>query len=115
MLSIEDIKEKVAPIAEKYDISQMYLFGSYVRGEETEESDVDIVYDDRKSSIHSYFDKKNLRTDLENVLEHSVDCLPLSTLLESEGDDNYLIFTIYHEGVPIIEKKKTDSKGSAIV
>ena len=42
MLSIEDIREKIFPVCEKYAISEAYLFGSYARGDATEESDVDL-------------------------------------------------------------------------
>jgi predicted nucleotidyltransferase len=41
--TIEEIREKVKPIAEKYGIDKVWLFGSYARGEATEDSDVDFV------------------------------------------------------------------------
>ena len=41
-LSFEDICDAVKPIAEKYFISEVYLFGSYARGEADETSDVDL-------------------------------------------------------------------------
>ncbi|MBR4696707.1 MAG: nucleotidyltransferase domain-containing protein [Selenomonadaceae bacterium] len=42
MLTIDEIKSKIAPVCMKYDIQFAYLFGSYARGEATEKSDVDI-------------------------------------------------------------------------
>jgi predicted nucleotidyltransferase len=39
--SIEEIKERLKPIAEKYSIDKVALFGSYARGEADEESDID--------------------------------------------------------------------------
>ena len=44
-LSINDIKTKITPICKNYDVAQAYLFGSYARGEATEDSDVDIRID----------------------------------------------------------------------
>ena len=44
-LSINDIKTKSTPICKNYDVAQAYLFGSYARGEATEDSDVDIRND----------------------------------------------------------------------
>lgn len=39
--TINEIRDKAAPIAESYEIKNMYLFGSYARGEADEESDLD--------------------------------------------------------------------------
>ena len=43
MFSLDDIKEMVKPIAEKYRVEAIYLFGSYARGEANEESDLDFL------------------------------------------------------------------------
>ena len=40
--TLEQLKELIAPIAEKYRLSAVYLFGSYARGEQTPDSDVDL-------------------------------------------------------------------------
>lgn len=40
---IEEITEKIRPIAESYQIDKVYLFGSYARGEAAEESDIDLI------------------------------------------------------------------------
>lgn len=40
---IEEIAERVRPIAERYELSKVYLFGSYARGEAAKESDVDLL------------------------------------------------------------------------
>jgi len=43
VLSIEEIIAAVKPLAEKYHIGEVYIFGSYARGEADENSDVDIL------------------------------------------------------------------------
>lgn len=43
VLSFEYIKECVAPIAKKYKVQEIYLFGSYARGEADENSDLDFL------------------------------------------------------------------------
>ena len=43
VMSIRDITYIVRPLADKYNIQQVYLFGSYAREEATEESDIDIL------------------------------------------------------------------------
>ena len=45
MLSLEQIRHAVAPLAEQYGLERVFLFGSYARGEATEESDVDLRID----------------------------------------------------------------------
>ena len=43
VFSLDDIKAMVKPIAEKYHVEAIYLFGSYARGEADEESDLDFL------------------------------------------------------------------------
>ena len=42
---IETIRAKTVPIAKKYGVKKMWLFGSYARGEADDESDIDILID----------------------------------------------------------------------
>ncbi|MCM1567929.1 MAG: nucleotidyltransferase domain-containing protein [Roseburia sp.] len=41
VFTIKDIENLVQPIAEKYKVKAIYLFGSYARGEADEHSDLD--------------------------------------------------------------------------
>jgi hypothetical protein len=43
--TIEEIKRLVTPIAKKYDVDRVFLFGSYARGEADNKSDLDFVID----------------------------------------------------------------------
>ncbi|MBR4153614.1 MAG: nucleotidyltransferase domain-containing protein [Selenomonadaceae bacterium] len=47
--TLEEIKAKVIPIAKKYGVKRLSLFGSYARGEADAQSDLDFLYD----NIHS--------------------------------------------------------------
>jgi len=40
--TIDEIKETVNEVAREYDIERVYLFGSYARGEQREDSDIDL-------------------------------------------------------------------------
>ena len=42
-MSINDVNYIVKPLADKYKISEVYLFGSYARGDATDESDLDFL------------------------------------------------------------------------
>ena len=71
MLTIDEIKaaaEKVAPL---YDISHIYLFGSYARGDATEKSDVDFRIVGGK--LPSLFDIGGLYYDFEENLGKRID------------------------------------------
>ena len=39
--AVEEIKSIVLPVAQKYQLRAVYLFGSYARGTATENSDID--------------------------------------------------------------------------
>ena len=43
ILSLSDIEQIVLPLARKYHIEEVYIFGSYARNEATEESDIDFL------------------------------------------------------------------------
>lgn len=43
IFTIQDIVRLVKPVAEKYRVNAIYLFGSYARGEADEDSDLDFL------------------------------------------------------------------------
>jgi len=43
VLSFENIVSLVKPLAEKYHVKEIYLFGSYARGEANADSDLDFL------------------------------------------------------------------------
>ena len=49
--TLEEIRAKVKPVAEKYDVKEMYLFGSYARGEADEKSDLDFAVQDEGTKL----------------------------------------------------------------
>ena len=59
---------------EKYQISKMALFGSYARGENSIDSDIDIAIE---TPVSDYFLLYDLKEELENALQHKVDIVRL--------------------------------------
>ena len=63
IFTITDIKALVKPIAEKYNVDEIYLFGSYARNEANQNSDLDfLVFGGRNfklTMIFSLADKRN--------------------------------------------------------
>ena len=65
--TIEEIKSRVLPVIQKYNIPAMYLFGSYARGEATEESDLDFLVDTTGTRLTSLLSLGELYCDLEEI------------------------------------------------
>jgi uncharacterized protein len=78
--SVEEIKTIVEPIARKYGVEHVYLFGSYARGEATANSDVDLRID--KGSLKGMFALCGLYTEIERALNRKVDVLTTGSLEE---------------------------------
>lgn len=68
---IEEIAERVRPVAKRYGISKVYLFGSYARGEATEESDVDLMISYQK--LTGAFAIGGIYVDFKEALDKPVD------------------------------------------
>ena len=46
--TLEDIRERSVPIAIKHGVKKLCLFGSYARGEQTDQSDLDFLINEGK-------------------------------------------------------------------
>ena len=58
MLTINQIKEIVKPIAEKYGLEAVYLFGSQARGDANSESDYDFYV--KRGKMRGLFQLRNV-------------------------------------------------------
>lgn len=77
--TIEEITRRVTPVAKKYKLAAVYLFGSYARGEATAESDVDLLID-LTGSVICGLNFVNLFQDLEDALGVSIDVVTVDSL-----------------------------------
>jgi predicted nucleotidyltransferase len=93
--TLDEIKERVRPVAEKYNLPAVWVFGSYARGEATGKSDVDILFDSENSTIEGkgLFAMGGLQVDLEDALNKEVDMVRLSVLekAETRKDSPYFV------------------------
>ena len=62
---------QIKAICKKNSISYLGLFGSYARGDETKESDVDLLVTFTK--VHSLFDLVEIKHEFEELLQRDVD------------------------------------------
>lgn len=75
--TIEEIAEKIRPIAERHNLKEVYLFGSYARGDATEESDVDLLIDADKFGGFAFF---GMWDEFEEVLGKEVDLITVPSI-----------------------------------
>ena len=74
MLTIDEIKKVVAEIAPKYQITKAILFGSRARGNNREDSDVDLIVEFNTEAV-SLFTLAGIMIDLEEILGVKVDVI----------------------------------------
>ncbi|MBR0282144.1 MAG: nucleotidyltransferase domain-containing protein [Oscillibacter sp.] len=88
--TLEEIAERVAPVAAEYRLPAVYLFGSYARGEADEESDVDLLVDLTGTQVKGLFSMTSpwslggLYSDLEAALGKRIDLLTVGALEKPE-------------------------------
>ena len=77
--TIEEIQRRITPVARKYSLAAVYLFGSYARGEATAESDIDLLVDLTGSTAHG-IGLGALFSDLEEALGTRIDLVTVASL-----------------------------------
>lgn len=105
ILSIDAIRLIILPVARKYDVSRVVLFGSYARGEATRGSDVDFLIE--CDSIKNMKDYLGLQEGLKSALGKNVDIV-MADVLQSDNTraTKRLIDNIEREKVVIYEKNQ---------
>lgn len=76
--SLDEIRSIARPIARRYDIAALYLFGSYARGEATPQSDLDFRVD--RGGMTDLLALGGLYSDLEAGFEKKLDVLTTQML-----------------------------------
>ena len=93
-MTINEIKEKITPILKKHGITKAAVFGSVARGENTEESDIDILVE--IPYPHGLFEFAGIKIELEDVLGKKVD------LVEYQAIRQKIKESILSNQVPIL-------------
>ncbi len=84
--SFEEIVERVRPVAEKYGLRSVYLFGSYARGDANDNSDIDLLVDDG-DTVHGLLWLGGLYDDFCTALEKKIDMVTLNSLERQRGTE----------------------------
>lgn len=76
--NIESIKRKILPVLKKHGIQKAAICGSFARGEESEDSDIDILVE--ISEDLSLFDFVGLKLEIEKIVGREVDLIEYDTI-----------------------------------
>lgn len=92
---LEKIKEKIKPVAEKYNLVYVWIFGSYAKKKQTKDSDVDIIV--RTEDVIGGFKIVEVKFALEEALKKQVDIITTDSikgsLLENENLEEILLYS----------------------
>jgi len=94
--TIDEIKQIANPIAKKYGVKKLALFGSYARGEQKSNSDVDFIIEKGKIQGLEFFGFINT---LEDALGIHVDVLTYQSL----DDDDFIKKNVIGKEIVIYE------------
>lgn len=96
----KDVQNTMIPMLRNYfakqPVERAYLFGSFSRGEQRPDSDVDILVDLDKSAHMGLFEYVELQLALQDLLHRPVDLVETDSLMpfarQSANRDKILIY-----------------------
>ena len=95
MLTIEDIKKQSKEVFMMYPVKRVSVFGSFAKGQQTEESDIDMIIRDSDIGI---LDISNMQQQLSDLFHIKID------LVEEDDLSEVFKFLIKDDEVVIYEK-----------
>jgi predicted nucleotidyltransferase len=98
-LDIKKVKEKLTEICQANDLVFLAIFGSFVKGKQTKNSDIDIAIEFDKNKPKSLFDLVHLEYELEKIFKRKVDVGIFSSI------SPYIINEVKKEMKVIYEKR----------
>jgi len=76
---IKNIKKKITPLLKKNKVKKAGIFGSYARGENKKNSDIDFLIEITNKNF-SLLDLVKLKILMEKILKKKVDLIEYSTI-----------------------------------
>ncbi len=104
---LKELSEKIAPVAKKYKLKNVYVFGSYARNEACPESGVDLLIDREGSSVRSASGLGALYDELTESTGKEIFLVTLQSLKQSSTvkNNSEFIMNVLKEIVKIYGKK----------
>ncbi len=72
-MDVNIIRAKAIPILRSYGVCRAFIFGSFARGEQNQDSDIDILVEYSAEAERSLFKAVELKYELEEILQKKVD------------------------------------------
>jgi len=94
--TIDELRSIVAPVAQKYEVDKVYIFGSVARGDHNENSDYDFYIESKK--MRSAITLSEFYMDLRDAVGSEID------LISTKRIDPAFLDTIMTEGVILFEQ-----------
>ena len=95
---LKRIKDTVVPIAQKFGVEKVTLFGSMARGDNDENSDYDFLI--KKGEIRGLFQLAGFIIELEEAFKTHVD------VVSEQSPDEYIVNEAKKDGVLIYERQQ---------
>jgi len=92
-LSIEELRRIVKPVAEKYGVDRIYLFGSVARGDDDENSDYDFCIESTK--MRSLLELSGFFRELKEAVGSEID------IVEKEALKGEFLNAVINEGIEL--------------
>jgi len=96
---LDKITEKIKPVAQKYKLMYIWVFGSYAKKKQRKDSDIDIIV--RTEDVAEGFKIAEVKFALEEALEKEVDTVTTGSiegsLLEGEDLGEILVYSANEE------------------
>lgn len=97
---VDEMRAKLRPVFEAAPVYRAVLFGSYAKGNATDQSDVDIVIDSKGELLNINF--FGLLEDIKTQLNKRVDLFEISEL--NRNTDIYSV--VEREGIVLYDKQR---------
>ena len=94
MSELDKISKKIAIVAKKYNLIYVWVFGSYAKNKQREDSDIDIIV--RTEDVEEGFKIVEVKFAFEEILNKNVDIITTESikgsLLENEDLEEVLVY-----------------------
>ena len=95
MSELEKISQKIRPVAKRYNLTYVWIFGSYAKKKQKKDSDIDIIV--KTEDVADGFKIVEVKIALEEALDKEIDIITTGSikgsLLEDEDLQEVLIYS----------------------